>query len=142
CSSDLTAQSKVAFLFVRVGLAGADMGACNILPRIIGAGRAAELLYTGRVMDGTEAERWGFYSRLCAPDKVLQEAQVLAATLAAGPTFAHAMTKKCLHQEWDMSIDEAIEAEAQAQAICMQTKDYGRAYRAFVAKQKPVFEGN
>ncbi len=144
-ASDLrlgTAQSKVAFLFVRVGLAGADMGACNILPRIIGAGRAAELLYTGRVMDGAEAERWGFYSRLCAPDAVLKEAQTLAATLAAGPTFAHAMTKKCLHQEWDMSIDEAIEAEAQAQAICMQTKDYGRAYRAFVAKQKPVFEGN
>ncbi len=144
-ASDLrlgTAQSKVAFLFVRVGLAGADMGACSILPRIIGAGRASELLYTGRVMDGTEAERWGFYNKLCVPDTVLKEAQVLAATLAAGPTFAHAMTKKCLHQEWDMSIDEAIEAEAQAQAICMQTKDYGRAYRAFVAKQKPVFEGN
>ncbi|HXP12693.1 MAG TPA: enoyl-CoA hydratase family protein [Stellaceae bacterium] len=144
-ASDLrlgTAQSKVAFLFVRVGLAGADMGACSILPRIIGAGRASELLYTGRVMDGTEAERWGFYNKLCAPDTVLKEAQALAATLAAGPTFAHAMTKKCLHQEWDMSIDEAIEAEAQAQAICMQTKDYGRAYRAFVAKQKPVFEGN
>ncbi|MGO9785336.1 MAG: enoyl-CoA hydratase family protein [Stellaceae bacterium] len=144
-ASDLrlgTAQSKVAFLFVRVGLAGADMGACSILPRIIGAGRASELLYTGRVMDGAEAERWGFYNKLCAPDTVLKEAQALAATLAAGPTFAHAMTKKCLHQEWDMSIDEAIEAEAQAQAICMQTKDYGRAYRAFVAKQKPVFEGN
>ncbi|MGA2087503.1 MAG: enoyl-CoA hydratase family protein [Stellaceae bacterium] len=144
-ASDLrlgTAQSKVAFLFVRVGLAGADMGACSILPRIIGAGRASELLYTGRVMDGAEAERWGFYNKLCAPDTVLKDAQALAATLAAGPTFAHAMTKKCLHQEWDMSIDEAIEAEAQAQAICMQTKDYGRAYRAFVAKQKPVFEGN
>ncbi len=144
-ASDLrygTAQSKVAFLFVRVGLAGADMGACNILPRIVGAGRAAELLYTGRVMDGGEAERWGFYNKLCAPDAVLQEAQALAQSLAAGPTFAHAMTKKCLHQEWDMSIDAAIEAEAQAQAICMQTKDYGRAYRAFVAKQKPVFEGN
>ncbi len=144
-ASDLrlgTAQSKVAFLFVRVGLAGADMGACSILPRIIGAGRAAELLYTGRAMDGAEAERWGFYNKLCAPDTVLKEAQALAATLAAGPTFAHAMTKKCLHQEWDMSIDEAIEAEAQAQAICMQTKDFGRAYRAFVAKQKPVFEGN
>jgi enoyl-CoA hydratase/carnithine racemase len=144
-ASDLrygTAQSKVAFLFVRVGLAGADMGACNILPRIIGAGRAAELLYTGRAMDGAEAERWGFYNKLCAPDAVLNEAQALAQTLAAGPTFAHAMTKKCIHQEWDMSIDAAIEAEAQAQAICMQTKDYGRAYRAFVAKQKPVFEGN
>ncbi len=144
-ASDLrygTAQSKVAFLFVRVGLAGADMGACNILPRIIGAGRAAELLYTGRSMDGGEAERWGFYNRLCAPDKVLDEAQALAQSLAAGPTFAHAMTKKCIQQEWNMSIDAAIEAEAQAQAICMQTKDYGRAYRAFVAKQKPVFEGN
>src|SRR5579862_3518601 len=144
-ASDLrlgTAQSKVAFLFVRVGLAGADMGACNILSRIIGSGRAAELLYTGRAIDGAEAERWGFYNKLCAPDAVLQEAQALAASLAAGPTFAHAMTKKCLHQEWDMSIDEAIEAEAQAQAVCMQTKDFDRAYRAFVAKQKPVFEGN
>ncbi len=144
-ASDLrygTARSKVAFLFVRVGLAGADMGACNILPRIMGAGRAAELLYTGRSMDGGEAERWGFYNKLCAPEAVLNEAQALAQSLAAGPTFAHAMTKKCIHQEWDMSIDAAIEAEAQAQAICMQTKDYGRAYRAFVAKQKPVFEGN
>jgi enoyl-CoA hydratase/carnithine racemase len=144
-ASDLrvgTPESKVAFLFVRVGLCGADMGACNILPRIIGAGRAAELLYTGRAMDGAEAERWGFYNRLVGSDKLLAEAQTLAATLAAGPTFAHAMTKRCLHQEWDMSVDEAIEAEAQAQAICMQTKDYGRAYRAFVAKQKPVFEGN
>jgi enoyl-CoA hydratase/carnithine racemase len=137
-----TAASKVAFLFVRVGLAGADMGACNILPRLIGAGRAAELLYTGRAMAGEEAERWGFYNRLCAPDRVLGEAQEMAASLAAGPTFAHAMTKKCLHREWSMGIDDAIEAEAQAQAICMQTKDYGRAYRAFAAKEKPVFEGN
>src|ERR1019366_5380513 len=144
-ASDLrygTAQSKVAFLFVRVGLASADMGACNILPRIIGAGRAAELLYTGRTMDGAEAERWGFYNKLCAPDAVLGEAQARAQSLAAGPTFAHAMTKKCIHQEWDMSIDAAIAAEAQAQAICMQTKDFGRAYRAFAAKQRPVFEGN
>ena len=144
-ASDLrlgTAASKVAFLFVRVGLAGADMGACNILPRIIGAGRAAELLYTGRVMGGEEAERWGFYNRLCAPEAVIQDAQALAASLAAGPTFAHAMTKTCLHQEWDMGVDEAIEAEAQAQAICMQTADYGRAYRAFVAKEKPVFAGD
>jgi len=144
-ASDLrygTAQSKVAFLFVRVGLAGADMGACNILPRIIGAGRAAELLYTGRSMDGSEAERWGFYNKICAPDAVLKEAQALAQSIAAGPTFAHAMTKKCIHQEWDMSIDAAIEAEAEVQAICMQTKDFARAYRAFVAKQKPVFEGN
>jgi enoyl-CoA hydratase/carnithine racemase len=144
-ASDLrlgTAASKVAFLFVRVGLAGADMGACNILPRIIGAGRAAELLYTGRSMDGAEAERWGFFNRLCAPDALLGEAQTLAASLASGPTFAHAMTKRCIHQEWDMSIDAAIEAEAQAQAICMQTKDFGRAYRAFVAKEKPVFQGD
>ncbi len=144
-ASDLrlgTARSKVAFLFVRVGLAGADMGACNILPRIIGAGRAAELLYTGRSIDGNEAERWGFYNRLCEPDAVLGEAQALAKSLADGPTFAHAMTKRCLHQEWSMGIEEAIEAEAQAQAICMQTKDYERAYEAFVRKDRPVFQGN
>jgi enoyl-CoA hydratase/carnithine racemase len=144
-ASDLrlgTAASRVAFLFVRVGLAGADMGACNILPRIIGAGRAAELLYTGRSMDGTEAERWGFFNRLCEPETLLAEAHALAASLANGPTFAHAMTKRCIHQEWSMSIDEAIEAEAQAQAICMQTKDFGRAYRAFVAKERPVFKGD
>jgi len=144
-ASDLrcgTARSKVAFLFVRVGLAGADMGACNMLPRIVGAGRAAELLYTGRAMDGAEAERWGFYNKLCEPDAVVADAQALAASLAAGPTFAHAMTKRCIHQEWNMGIDEAIEAEAQAQAICMQTKDYGRAYLAFVNKLKPQFEGN
>jgi enoyl-CoA hydratase/carnithine racemase len=144
-ASDLrygTAASKVAFLFVRVGLAGADMGACNMLPRIIGAGRASELLYTGRAMDGGEAERWGFYNRLSAPESVLADAQAIAATIAAGPTFAHAMTKRCIHQEWSMGIDDAIEAEAQAQAICMQTKDYERAYEAFVAKKKPVFEGN
>ena len=144
-ASDLrlgTAASRVAFLFVRVGLAGADMGACNILPRIIGAGRAAELLYTGRSMDGAEAERWGFFNRLCTPESVLAEAHALATSLAAGPTFAHAMTKRCIHQEWDMSIDAAIEAEAQAQAICMQTKDFARAYHAFVAKQRPVFEGD
>lgn len=137
-----TATSKVAFLFVRVGLAGADMGACNILPRLIGAGRASELLYTGRSMDGVEAERWGFYNRICAADSLLGEAQALAATIADGPTFAHAMTKRCIHQEWSMGIDDAIEAEAQAQAICMQTKDYERAYNAFVAKQTPVFEGD
>jgi enoyl-CoA hydratase/carnithine racemase len=144
-ASDLrvgTPESKVAFLFVRVGLAGADMGACNILPRIIGSGRAAELLYTGRSMDGAEAERWGFYNKLVPADRVLAEAQAMATALAAGPTFAHAMTKRCIHQEWSMTIDDAIEAEAQAQAICMQTKDYGRAYRAFVAKQRPVFEGD
>ncbi len=144
-ASDLrygTATSKVAFLFVRVGLAGADMGACNILPRIIGAGRAAELLYTGRAIDGTEAERWGFYNRLCASADVLAEASTMARTLAQGPTFAHAMTKRCLHQEWSMGIDAAIDYEAQAQAICMHTRDYARAYDAFVAKGKPVFEGN
>jgi enoyl-CoA hydratase/carnithine racemase len=111
------------------------------LPRIIGAGRAAELLYTGRAIDGTEAERWGFYNKLCAPEAVLAEAQAFAATLAQGPTFAHAMTKRCLHQEWSMGVDEAIEAEAQVQAICMQTKDFERAYEAFVAKTKPAFEG-
>ena len=144
-ASDLrvgTARSKVAFLFVRVGLAGADMGACAILPRIIGHGRASELLYTGRVMGGTEAERWGFYNKLSDPENVLADAQALAKTLADGPTFANSMTKKCLHQEWNMGVDESIEAEAQAQAMCMQTKDYERAYEAFVAKQNPVFQGN
>ncbi len=144
-ASDLrygTARSKVAFLFVRVGLAGADMGACNMLPRIIGAGRAAELLYTGRAMGGEEAERWGFYNKLADPEAVLAEAHSMAKTLAAGPTFGHAMTKRCIHQEWSMGIDESIEAEAQAQAICMQTKDYERAYEAFVAKAKPAFQGD
>lgn len=137
-----TARSKVAFLFVRVGLSGADMGACAILPRIIGQGRAAELLYTGRSMSGEEAERWGFYNRLADPERLLEEARALARSLADGPTFAHAVTKKCLHQEWSMGVDEAIEAEAQAQAICMETEDYARAYRAFVAKETPRFEGN
>ncbi len=137
-----TSKTKTAFLFTRVGLAGADMGACNILPRIIGAGRASELLYTGRVMTAEEGDRWGFYNRLVETDALLSTARGLALELADGPTFAHAMTKKCLQQEWNMGIVEAIEAEAQAQAICMQTKDYGRAYRAFVAKTKPVFEGD
>jgi enoyl-CoA hydratase/carnithine racemase len=144
-ASDLrlgTEASRVAFLFVRVGLAGADMGACNILPRIIGAGRAAELLYTGRSMSGAEGERWGFFNRLCPSDAMLTEARSLAQSLADGPTFAHAMTKRCIHQEWNMPIDQAIEAEAQAQAICMQTKDFGRAYRAFVARERPVFQGD
>ncbi|HVT59716.1 MAG TPA: enoyl-CoA hydratase family protein [Thermoanaerobaculia bacterium] len=144
-ASDLrlgTPRSKVAFLFVRVGLSGADMGACAMLPRIVGLGRASELLYTGRSMDGVEAERWGFYNRLAAPEELLAEAQALAASLAQGPTFAHAMTKKSLAQEWAMGLDEAIEAEAQAQAICMQTEDFARAYRAFAARQTPVFEGN
>ncbi|MBM0206849.1 enoyl-CoA hydratase family protein, partial [Micromonospora sp. STR1s_5] len=129
-ASDLriaTPRTKTAFLFVRVGLAGADMGACAILPRIIGQGRASELLYTGRTMTAEEGERWGFHNRIVDPERVLEEAQALARQLAEGPTFAHAMTKACLHQEWDMGIDAAIEAEAQAQAICMQTKDYGRA---------------
>ncbi len=137
-----TARSKVAFLFTRVGLAGCDMGACAILPRIIGQGRAAELLYTGRSMDGEEAERWGFYNTLSPPDALLPEAMKMAESLANGPSFAHAMTKRQLHAEWDMSIEQAIEAEAQAQAICMQTRDFHRAYEAFVAKRKPVFEGN
>jgi enoyl-CoA hydratase/carnithine racemase len=137
-----TARSKTAFLFTRVGLAGCDMGACAILPRIIGQGRAAELLFTGRNMTGEEAERWGFINRLCAPEELLASALALAAKLAAGPTFAHGMTKKMLHQEWNMGLDEAIEAEAQAQAICMATKDFRRAYQAFVAKQKPVFKGD
>jgi enoyl-CoA hydratase/carnithine racemase len=144
-ASDLrygTARSKIAFLFVRVGLAGADMGACNMLPRIIGSGRAAELLYSGRAIDGLQAERWGFYNKLCEPDVVISEAQSMAQSLADGPTFAHAMTKRSIHQEWSMGIDEAIEFEAQAQAICMQTKDYARAYDAFVNKTKPRFEGN
>ncbi|MDB5411167.1 MAG: Enoyl-CoA hydratase/isomerase [Rhodospirillales bacterium] len=137
-----TAASKIAFLFARVGLAGCDMGACAMLPRIIGQGRASELLYTGRSMGGEEAERWGFYNRLCAPDALLGEAQEIAKSLATGPTFAHGITKRMLHEEWSMTPDQAIEAEAQAQAICMQTEDFKRAYRAFVAKQRPVFEGN
>ena len=144
-ASDLrlgTARSKTAFLFTRVGLAGCDMGACAILPRIIGQGRAAELLFTGRSMAGDEAERWGFFNRLCAPQELLAAAMALAGELAAGPTFAHGMTKKMLHQEWNMGLDEAIDAEAQAQAICMATNDFDRAYQAFVAKQKPVFKGD
>jgi enoyl-CoA hydratase/carnithine racemase len=136
-----TPRSKVAFLFNRVGLAGADMGACAILPRIVGQGRATELLYTGRSLGGEEAERWGFYNRLCEPEEVLAEALALARDIADGPTFAHAMTKRMLHKEWDMSLDEAIESEAQAQAICMQTEDFARAYRAFVARTRPTFEG-
>jgi enoyl-CoA hydratase/carnithine racemase len=144
-ASDLrlgTPRSRVAFLFTRVGLSGADMGACAILPRIIGQGRASELLYTGRFMESAEAERWGFYNRLIAPEALREEAAALARSIASGPTFAHAMTKRQLHHEWGMGVDEAIEAEAQAQAICMQTEDFARAYRAFAAKEKPVFEGN
>ena len=144
-ASDLrlgTARSKTAFLFNRVGLAGCDMGACNMLPRIIGHGRASELLYTGRAIGGEEAMQWGYFNRLCAPESVLDDAFALARELAHGPTFANGITKTMLHQEWTMGIDEAIESEAQAQALCMLTEDFGRAYHAFAAKQKPVFEGN
>ena len=137
-----TPRSKVAFLFVKVGLSGADMGACAILPRIIGQGRASELLYTGRFISADEAERWGFYNRVVAPERLLDEALQFARELADGPSFAHAMTKRCLHREWEMSIDEAIGAEAEAQAMCMQTEDFARAYRAFAVKQTPKFEGN
>ncbi len=143
-ASDLrlgTSRSKVAFLFVRVGLSGADMGACAILPRIIGHGRASELLYTGRFMSGEEAERWGFYNRVVAAATLLDESLALARSLAHGPSFAHGMTKMALHQAWSMGIDKAIEAEAQTQAICMQTEDFARAYQAFVKKETPVFEG-
>ncbi|HOB97011.1 MAG TPA: enoyl-CoA hydratase family protein, partial [Aquabacterium sp.] len=137
-----TAKSKVAFLFNKVGLAGCDMGACAMLPRIVGQGRASELLYTGRTLGGDEGERWGFFNRLCAPEDVLAQAQALAADLVAGPTFANGITKTMLQQEWAMTIEQAIEAEAQAQALCMLTQDFHRAYHAFVAKQKPVFQGN
>ena len=137
-----TPGAKTAFLFTRVGLAGCDMGACAILPRLIGQGRASELLFTGRSMSAAEGERWGFFNRLVGADALAAEANALAESLAAGPTFAHGVTKAQLHKEWDMGVDEAIESEAQAQAICMQTQDFHRAYNAFVAKQKPVFEGN
>jgi len=137
-----TPDAKTAFLFSRVGLAGCDMGACAILPRIIGQSRAAELLYTGRSMSAEEGERWGFYGRLVAPETLLSEAQTLATRIATGPTFAHMMTKSMLAQEWSMSLDQAIEAEAQAQAICMKTDDFKRAYVAFTAREKPEFEGN
>ena len=137
-----TPRAKTAFLFTRVGLAGCDMGACAILPRIIGQGRAAELLFTGRSMSADEALAWGFFNRLTAPETVLSESTALAAQIAHGPTFAHAMTKRMLHAEWDMPVDAAIDAEAEAQAVCMETKDFQRAYHAFVAKQKPTFEGD
>jgi enoyl-CoA hydratase/carnithine racemase len=143
-ASDLrygTARSKTAFLFARVGLAGCDMGACAMLPRIVGQGRAAEWIYSGRSLDGVEAERWGFFNRLVEPEALLAEATAFARQLAEGPAFAHSLTKAMLHQEWAMDIDTAIEAEAQAQALCMLTEDFGHAYRAFAAKSKPVFEG-
>jgi enoyl-CoA hydratase/carnithine racemase len=137
-----TARSRVAFLFVKAGLSGADMGACALLPRIVGHGRAAELLYSGRFMHADEAERWGFYNRLVSPEDLLRDARQFARELSEGPTFAHAMTKRCLHREWNMGIDEAIDFEARAQAECMGTEDFARAYRAFAAKQTPKFEGN
>ena len=144
-ASDLriaTPRAQTAFLFNRVGLAGCDMGACAMLPRLIGQGRAAELLYTGRAMTAQEGERWGFFNKLIAADALEQEALALAGRIAAGPVFANGITKTQLNQEWSMSLDQAIESEAQAQAICMQTNDFERAYRAFIAKQKPIFEGD
>jgi len=143
-ASDLrygTARSRTAFLFARVGLAGCDMGACAMLPRIVGQGRAAEWIYSGRSLDGAEAERWGFFNRLVEPAALVDEATAFARQLADGPAFAHSLTKAMLHQEWSMDIDTAIEAEAQAQALCMLTEDFGHAYRAFAAKTRPVFEG-
>ena len=144
-ASDLrvgTARSKTAFLFTRVGLAGCDMGACALLPRIIGQGRASDLLYSGRSLGGEEAHSWGFLNRLVEPEQLLANACAWAAEIAKGPSFGHAMTKRMLHQEWAMGVDEAIESEAQAQAICMMTQDFHRAYHAFVAKQRPEFEGH
>jgi len=144
-ASDLrlaTPEAKTAFLFTRVGLAGADMGACGILPRIIGQGRAADLLFTGRSMTAAEGQEWGFFNALHPADAVEKEAESLARSLADGPWFAHGMTKTMLNQEWAMGIDELIEAEAQAQAICMATGDFRRAFEAFAAKAKPAFEGN
>lgn len=137
-----TPEAKTAFLFTRVGLAGCDMGACAILPRIIGQGRASELLFTGRAMTADEGERWGWFNKVVPGDKLMDEAMTLARRLADGPNFGHAMTKTAINHEWNMSIEQAIEAEAQAQAICMQTQDFTRAYNAFVKKEKPVFEGN
>ena len=137
-----TPRARTAYLFTRVGLAGCDMGACTLLPRLIGQGRAAELLYTGRSMTADEGLSWGFFNRLVDPSQLHDEALRLAADLVAGPTFAHGITKTMLHQEWNMSIDQAIEAEAQAQALCMQTEDFRRAFDAFAAKRTPVFEGN
>lgn len=136
-----TARSKVAFLFNRVGLAGCDMGACAMLPRLIGQGRASELLYTGRSLGGEEGERWGFFNRVLEPADLLDAAQTLARTIATGPTFANGMTKTMLHQEWSLTIEQAIEAEAQAQALCMLTEDFHAAYHAFVARETPVFRG-
>ncbi|MFN8581713.1 MAG: enoyl-CoA hydratase family protein [Gemmatimonadaceae bacterium] len=143
-ASDLrigTPRARVAFLFVRVGLSGADMGACALLPRIIGHGRASELLYSGRFMSSDEALHWGFFNRVVEPGALASAASDWAGELATGPTFAHAMTKACLHNEWNMSIDDAIDHEAQAQALCMQTADFARAYRGFTDRTPPKFEG-
>ena len=137
-----TPEAKTAFLFTRVGLAGADMGACGILPRIVGQGRAAELLYTGRAMSAAEGVAWGFYNALHASGDLIREAQAFARNLADGPSFAHGITKTMMNQEWSMGLDEMIESEAQAQAICMTTGDFRRAFDAFAAKRKPVFEGD
>jgi enoyl-CoA hydratase/carnithine racemase len=144
-ASDLrvgTSRSKTAFLFSRVGLAGCDMGSCSILPRIIGQGRASELLYSGRNLPGDEALAWGFLNRIAEPDALFDSTLAWALELATGPSYGHAMTKRMLHQEWAMGVDEAIEAEAQAQAICMMTQDFHRAYHAFAAKAKPSFQGD
>jgi enoyl-CoA hydratase/carnithine racemase len=144
-ASDLrfgTERSRVAFLFVRVGLAGCDMGACTMLPRIVGLGRASELLYTGRALPGRQAYEWGFYNELCAPEELLERASGVAREIANGPTQAHAMTKRMLREEWAMGLDDAIDAEARAQAACMETQDFRRAYEAFTAKRAPRFEGN
>jgi enoyl-CoA hydratase/carnithine racemase len=137
-----TPAARTAFLFARVGLAGCDMGACLILPRIIGQGRAAELLYTARAMTAEEGASWGFFNRLVASEELLPQALALGAEIARGPTLAHAMTKRMLHKEWDLGIEDAIEAEAQAQAECMRSEDFQRAYRAFVAKERPTFKGD
>jgi enoyl-CoA hydratase/carnithine racemase len=144
-ASDLrlgTERSRVAFLFVRVGLAGCDMGACAMLPRIVGLGRASELLYSGRALPGKEAHDWGFYNELCSPDALLERAVDLARAIARGPSVAHAMTKRMLFDEWALPLDEAIDAEARAQAACMESSDFRRAYEAFVAKRPPEFEGD
>jgi enoyl-CoA hydratase/carnithine racemase len=144
-ASDLrygTAESRTAFLFTRVGLAGCDMGACSILPRLIGQGRASELLFTGRAMTGEEGAAWGFFNALFPAGGVLAETQAAARRLASGPTFAHGITKTMLHREWSMDVDTALEQEAQAQAICMATQDFRRAFEAFAAKQKPAFRGD
>lgn len=137
-----TERSRVAFLFVRVGLAGCDMGACAMLPRIVGLGRASELLYTGRAMPGRQAHEWGFYNELCEPEALLQRARAFAREISGGPTLAHAMTKKMLREEWALPLDDAIDAEAAAQAVCMESHDFRRAYEAFVAKRRPQFEGD